>query len=240
MTSSGFEPIARRKLYHEVAERIAEEISSGRFEPGDRLPSERELMQQFAVGRPAIREAMQALHQMGLITVSHGERARVATLDAQAITSQIAAAARHLLLTSPKTLEHLKDARLFFEVGMVRKATSAATEEDVARLRRRLEDQVASLSNLDRFLECDKKFHREIAAINGNPIFTALSQAVFEWLEEFHIELVRVTGAEELTLEEHRAILEAIAEHDPDRAATAMERHLNRANSLYRRYEKRS
>ena len=85
-------PIQRRKLYHEVAERIAEEISNGTFAPGDRLPSERDLMSLFGVGRPAIREAMQWLDQKGLIIVSHGERARVATLDAHAIDSAMSSA----------------------------------------------------------------------------------------------------------------------------------------------------
>jgi DNA-binding FadR family transcriptional regulator len=237
LTTREFSPVARRRLYQEIAERIAEEISKGRFVPGDRPPSERDLMQQFGVGRPAIREAMQALDQMGLIAVSHGERARVAMLDARSITDQVAASARHLLLTSPKTLEHLKDARLFFEVGMVRKAAEVASDEDIERLRNRPDDHIESLSALDRFLEMDKKFHREIARINGNPIFEALSQAVFEWLEEFHVEVVRVQGAEQLTLEEHRAILDAIADHDSERAGDAMKRHLTRANALYRRYE---
>jgi DNA-binding FadR family transcriptional regulator len=84
----------------------------------------------------------------------------------------------------------------------------------------------------------DNLFHREIARINGNPIFTAVNQAVFEWLEEFHVELVRLPAAEQLTLEEHSAIFDAIAERNPERAAEAMERHLTRANALYRRFER--
>ena len=56
-----FEPIQRRKLYQEVVDRLVERISSGMYRPGDKLPSERELMTQFGVGRPAVREAMQSL-----------------------------------------------------------------------------------------------------------------------------------------------------------------------------------
>ena len=73
-------------------------------------------------------------------------------------------------------------------------------------------------------------FHREIAAISGNAIYVALSQAIFEWLAEFHTGLVRLHGAEGLTIEEHKAIFERIAARDPDGAAAAMTAHLTRAN----------
>ena len=175
---------------------------------------------------------------MGLITVSHGERARVTEPDAGAVIEQIAATARHMLLTSPQTLDHLKEARLFFEVGMVRMAAEKADDADLDRLRRRLEDHRNALQDLGRFLEMDKLFHREIAAISGNPIYAAVSQAVFEWLEEFYVELVRLPGAEQITLDEHQAIFEAIAVGDPEAAATAMTQHLTRANDLYRRFER--
>lgn len=238
MAKRDFEPIPRRKLYQEVLERLTARISEGAYAPGDKLPSERELMSLFGVGRPAIREAMQSLERMGLISISHGERARVTAPDAGAVIAQVAATARHMLITSPKTLEHLKEARLFFEVGMVRIAAAAAGDEDIARLRVRLDDHIASLDDLGGFLEKDKLFHREIAAIGGNPIYAAVSQAVFEWLEEFHAELVRAPGAEQVTLAEHTAIFEAIAARDPDRAAEAMEAHLRRANELYRQFER--
>ena len=239
MAATDFAPIPRRKLYQEVVDRLVAQISSGAFAPGDQLPSERELMRLFGVGRPAVREALQSLDRMGIITVSHGERARVKAPDAGTVIEQIAATARHMLLTSPQTLNHLKEARLFFEVGMVRIAAAKAGDADLARLRQRLEAHRQSLRNLDRFLEMDKRFHREIAAISGNPIYAAVSQAVFEWLEEFHVELVRLPGAEQITLTEHQAIFDAIAARDPERAATAMTQHLTRANDLYRLFERK-
>src|SRR3546814_13402230 len=70
------EPIVRRKLADEVFDRLKAMIVSGERSPGESLPSERELMARFGVGRPAIREAMQAPANLGLVTISHGERAR--------------------------------------------------------------------------------------------------------------------------------------------------------------------
>lgn len=235
MATGNFSPIPRRKLYHEVVDRLLSQISSGVYAPGDQLPSERELMRLFGVGRPAIREAMQTLDRMGVVSVSHGERSRVSAPSARTMIDQVATTARHMLLTSPQGLEHLKQARQFFEIGMVRIAAASATDEDIARLRARLDDHYKSLEDLSRFLEMDKLFHREIAGVSRNPIYTAVSQAVFEWLEEFHVDLVRVPGAEQITLSEHRAIFEAIEARDPDRAAEAMDAHLSQANTRYRR-----
>lgn len=240
------EPIRRRKLSHEVLDRLLARITRGEFAPGEHLPSERDLMSQYQVGRPAVREAMQALERMGFITITHGERARIAAPTARTIIDQVAHAARHLLATSPTTLQQLKEARLFFETGIVRMAAERASEADIARLRQRLEEHraVAAAQGparpdyMDEFLQKDMAFHREIAAITGNSIYVALSQAIFEWLAEFHAGLVRLHGAESLTIAEHTTILERIAAHDVEGAALAMTRHLTRANELYRQFER--
>ena len=71
----------------------------------------------------------------------------------------------------------------------------------------------------------------------SNTIYVALSQAIFEWLAEFHTGLVRLRGAEALTIAEHKAILRRIEAKDPDGAAEAMTVHLTRANQLYRQFE---
>lgn len=237
------EPIRRRKLSHEILDRLLARITGGELAPGQHLPSERDLMSQYQVGRPAVREAMQALERMGLIAITHGERARIVAPSAGTIIGQIGHTARHLLATSPTSLEQLKEARLFFEVGVVRSAAERADALDIQRLRQCLDehrlaaDGVVVPAHMDEFLHRDMAFHRQIAAITGNAIYVALSQAMFEWLAEFHSGLVRLHGAEHLTIEEHEAILAAIAAGDGDQAAAAMTSHLTRANLLYRQFE---
>jgi GntR family transcriptional regulator, sialic acid-inducible nan operon repressor len=227
------EPIQRRKLYQEVAERLLDQIRSGAVQPGDQLPSERQLMELFGVGRPAIREALLTLQKMGLIAIAHGERARVLEPTAGSVVSQVGELAQHLLATSPQNLEHLKEARLFFEVGMVRIAAASAGAEEIAALDRAIRDQEAATRDRSAFLAQDIVFHRTIAAVSRNPIYVALSQAMLEWLGRAHIDLVRAPGAEKLTLDEHRAILDRIRARDVEGAATAMTAHLTRANTLY-------
>lgn len=234
------DPIPRRKLYQEVLDRLLARISSGEYAPGDQLPSERQLMEMFRVGRPAIREAIQTLSHMGLVTITHGERARVTPITAEKVIEQVAGTAKHFLATAPENLEHLKEARVFFEVGMVRLAAERASTEDMRRLERRLRDHRDSLDDLSSFLPCDMAFHREIAAISGNPIYSAVSQAMFNWLAVYHVDLLRAPGAELITIEEHEKIFAAIEARDPEAAGSAMADHLKRASQLYRRFEKGS
>jgi DNA-binding FadR family transcriptional regulator len=228
------EPIQRRKLYQEVLDRLMQRIESGEIGPGSQLPSERELMEVYGVGRVAVREALQELARSGIVEISHGERARVVVPTAHLLIDQIAGGARHLLRMQPETLDHLKEARLFLELGMVKLAAEKATPDDVLRLQARQADHRASMVNLDQFMKQDMAFHREIARISGNPIFPAIVEAMFGWASAYYQSIVRAPGAEELTLSEHQKIIDAIAAHDASGAVKAMSDHLTRASDLYR------
>lgn len=217
------EPIQRRKLYQEVLERLMARIHRGEFPPGSQLPSERDLMDQYAVGRPAVREALQAMERSGFVEIAHGERARVLELTADRLIAQIGAGAQHLLRTKPDMLKHMKQARVFLETSTARMAAECATEEQIERLRQTIAAHRASMVTLEEFIERDMAFHREIADISGNPIFPAVVESMFRWASEFYTTLVRAPGAEELTLAEHQRIVDAIAAHDGDAAAEAMQ-----------------
>jgi len=138
-----------------VFDRLERMISSGELTPGDDMPSERELMDRFKVGRPAIREAMQSLERMGLVAISHGERAKVLELTAKSLFRQMDLTAKIMLAKSADTLEHLKSARIFFERGMAREAAQKASPEDIAALHAILDRQRASLGNAEAFIAAD-------------------------------------------------------------------------------------
>lgn len=225
----------RQKLADEVRRQLLDVINSGRVGLGESLPSERELMEQLGVGRPAIREAMQSLETIGLIEIRHGGRARVSEPSIGRMVDQVSETMKHLLAHSPASLENLKEARATMEREMARLAARRRSEADLERLGTIISDQGLAVGDPARFRLLDGVFHREIAGISGNPIFSALTDALFRWLTDFHVDLVSVPGLEQLTLSEHREILTAIARADPDGAATAMGDHLMRANELYRR-----
>ncbi|VFR53857.1 Transcriptional regulator NanR [plant metagenome] len=225
--------INRRKLYQEVADRLLARIQAGEFAHDARLPSERTLMEEYGVGRPAVREALFALEKMGIVEILHGERTRVTRPSPASVIQHMAALGDHMLAGSEANLAYLKDARQFFEVGMVRRAAERATEPQLAALRDNLRLQAAAADDGQRFLQADKAFHQQLAGISGNPIFTAVSVAMYEWLARYHVALVQTPGAEQQTLGEHQAIYDSVAAGDPDGAARAMTDHLTRANRLY-------
>jgi DNA-binding FadR family transcriptional regulator len=227
------ETIVRRKLSDEVFSRLKAMITSGDLNPGDEMPSERELMERFGVGRPAIREAMQALASMGLVAISHGERARVLELTASSILRQVDTTAQMMLAKSSDTLEHLKSARIFFERGMAREAASRATDADIEELREILARQKASLDDPDAFITADMAFHSRIARVSGNPIYVAVSEAMLAWLRGYHTHMLIWSGKETVTLSEHQSIIDCLVAGDPDAAEQAMQRHLERSRALY-------
>jgi DNA-binding FadR family transcriptional regulator len=227
--------VRRQKLSDEVRRGLLKLIKSGEVGLGEPLPSERELMEQFGVGRPAIREAMQSLETIGLIEIRHGGRARVSEPSVGRMVDQISETMKHLLANSPASLENLKEARATFEREMARIAARRRSAADLERLLQILAEQsLAAADDPARFRMLDGFFHSEIARISGNPIFGALIDALFRWLSDFHVDLVSVPGLEELTLAEHREILAAITRADAEGAARAMGDHLMRANELYR------
>jgi len=227
-------PIVRRKLSQGVFDALMQSIDSGAFPRGGLLPSERQLMEMFQVGRPAVREALQDLQRMGLVVITHGEGARLVEPTAQTVLDQIAVTVHHVLSTSQQSLTHLKEARIFFEVGMVRIAAARATPDDIRSLNACIADMEASTSEFSTFMKHDMAFHRRIAEVTANPVFITVSEALLQWLSRYHVGELRKVGREARTLDEHKLIVERIAAHDVDGAAAAMLQHQTRAADLYR------
>ena len=225
--------IVRRKLSEQVFDRLRDMIVAGELHSGDAMPSERHLMDRFGVGRPAVREALQSMQSMGLITITHGERSRVNELSAGSVLHRVDDIAQLLLSAAPDNLEYLKQARQLFECGMVRIAAERATVADVAELRGLVLRQRGDLGDAAAFVETDTRFHARIAVITGNPIIVAVSEAMLKWLFQYHNALLHWSGREDVTLAEHDRIVDLIAAHDPNAAVAAMQAHLDRSNALY-------
>lgn len=231
--AGGNDRIVRRKLSDQVFERLREMMASGELPPGSPMPSERDLMERFGVGRPAVREALQHMHTMGLITISHGERSRVNELSAGSVLSRIDDVARMLLSSEPGQLEHLKEARRMFECGTVRVAAQSASTRDLADLRQLVARQRDCIGDAEAFVTLDMEFHGRIAAVSRNPILMATSQAMLRWLFRYHGMLLHWSGKEVVTLSEHEQIVDLIENRDEDGAVAAMRAHLDRSNALY-------
>ena len=237
MTSKLDQPIIRRKLSHDVRDRLLAKIESGELACGEKMPSEHEIMALYKVGRPAVREALQFLENLGVISISHGERATVCAIDAETILSQIDFTTKKLLNASSENIKHLREARQTFETGVVRLVAARRSNEDLQKLRSILSEMTDNMNNLTVFLQKDQKFHVTLAEITGNPILIAAAKALFRWLSDWAKTILKAPGLEQLTIDEHGLILSAIEKGDPDLAARMVSDHILRINTLYRKLE---
>ncbi len=199
-------------------------IRRGEMVDDGRLPSERELMRHFGVGRPSVREALLHLSKMGLVEVRSGERARVTRPTPQVVIEQLAGPARHLMAL-PGGAQDFQGARLFFEIGLARHAAQYATPEDIEALRAALEANRETIGDLQEFERTDVDFHYVLALIMRNRIFTAIHAALADWLHEQR-RTTLAQGVDLTAYQSHVAIFEAVAAHDADRAEHAMRDHL--------------
>ena len=227
------DPIKKRKLSDEVLERLLLLIESGAIKPHDEMPSEHELMERFRVGRPAVREALQSLERLGLIIIRHGERAKVLEPSGDGILNQIDFTARQLLVSSAENVEFLKEARQILEAGIAKLAVERSTPADIQVLKKHLNSMCQNTGRRKKFLEADQEFHLAIAKMTRNPILWTAMRAVFNWLSQYHSELLGVTGLEDLTLQEHETIYKSIIDKDSEAAAKQISDHILRVNDLY-------
>ncbi len=227
-----FPAIKRRKLYEDVAHGLEQMIRDADFLPGDQLPSERELMVRFGVGRPAVREALFHLQKMGVVEVRSGERARVTRPTPKVVVEGLAGAARHLL-AEPDGVRQFQNARAFFEIGLARYAAEHASGQDLDNLAAALEANRQSIGDIARFERSDVAFHYVLAVIPRNPIFTALHSAIAEWLIEQRSITLGYPGQNEVAYRAHAEIYQAIAARDVDRSERVIRAHLDQVSDMY-------
>lgn len=217
--------IERRKRWEAIAEHIELMVLSGELPDGARLPSERELMIRFNVGRSSVREALFALQKRGLITAAAGTVARTARPSPRILVNELSSIARHIL-SRPEGMRHFQHARALFEVGLAREAAQRASSGDLINLGKALAANEEAIGDLDRFLRTDLEFHLAIAISSRNPIFIALHNAMSEWLSEQRRVSSRSGVQAGQVFLAHKRIYDAIVARDPPAAATAMEEHL--------------
>ena len=223
--------MARRRKYEEIAEHLELSIVSGQLRTGERIPSERELMDRFEAGRSSVREALFTLQRKGLLSATAGAVARVTEPTADVMVQELSGIAR-LLLSRPDGVRELQEARSLFETGLARQAARRAGPEACHALRIAL-DANATASDQEAFVTTDIEFHAEIARICGNRSYLAISAAFSDWLHEQRVVSARAGVTRDQAVAQHREIYQAIAAGDPVAAEDAMEAHLETVARFY-------
>lgn len=218
-----------RRLSDKVADALTQSILDGQLHVGDKLPSERELCEQFGVSRPVVREAVRSLIAKGLLA-DHPRRGHVvAALEPEAVSESLMLFVRGRELDYGKLLE----IRAVLEVEAAGLAAERATDEQVAALDAACARLIDGMQARDA-AEVDVAFHKAIADATGNEYFPLLIDSLREVLIDAQLPTLADPKIVGTARRAHRKILKAIAAHEPDAARDAMRAHLDLAGRQMR------
>lgn len=212
---------SRANVVDEVVERMLALIAELR--PGDRLPAERQLVQQLGVGRTSMREALRVLLSLGLIEVRGGRGTFVAQSDEPFLNQALMVST----LIGGRTANELYEVRSIIEPHIARLAAERATPDDLAEMRRCLERQEAALDSIDEFLKADVAFHLAVASATQNRVFYQILRALRSlMMTRLATTLSARPSNASLRYREHAAVYEAIEQRDGEGASLAMAVHM--------------
>jgi DNA-binding FadR family transcriptional regulator len=213
--------MTKQKLYQRVAESIATAIAKGRYAPGSRLPTERDLAEEFAVSRPTIREAMIALEIRGLVGAKKGSGIYVTTTPPDLTpTPELDVGAFELI-----------EARTLFEGEAAALAATAIDPQQLDELRKLLVE-MEQAGETSAAVDSDKQFHLAIAKATGNSLVASVVEMLWTIREQspLCVHMFAKARREGVTprVNEHQLIVDALLAHDPQLAREAMRSHLRR------------
>jgi GntR family transcriptional regulator, transcriptional repressor for pyruvate dehydrogenase complex len=226
-----FTPVERsERLADRVAGALTESIMSGRLVPGDKLPPERELCEQFAVSRPVVREAVRSLIAKGLIVDSPRRGHTVSALGRDTVTESLTLFLRGRRLDYGKLME----VRSVIEVENAGRAAERASAEEIEALRLAAAALTPGLAPEDAAI-ADVGFHRAIATATGNEFFEVMLDSIREVLITAQLPTLAEAKIVRGAIKHHAAILKQIEAGDPEGAREAMRAHLKDAERGMRR-----
>lgn len=208
--------VRRNTLSQQVLEQVIHLLVSGQLKPGDKLPSEIELMEQLDVSRPVLREALRSLETLDIIT----RKPRDGTYINDKIGSDPFKA---MLAVSINNVPAIIEARMTLELGLV----TIAAEKISNRQLKQLKDTIDRIKeNADsNYGALDKEFHRIIALSANNPIVEGMIISLLITHEKTD-SMIKYREPD-ITIEHHLAIYEALKNRDPIEAFKQMYRHLS-------------
>lgn len=213
------EPIERKALYQQVAERLRQRIYEHELRPGDAI-DEKELCAAFGISRTPLREALKVLHTEGLVELVPNRGCFVKRLDLEEL---------HELFPVMAVLEGL----------CAREAVERSTAEDLDRLERlhaQLETYAAA-GDIDRYYEVNFEFHQALQELSRNRWLQRVASDLRKILRLARHTQLTAQGRLQQSLQEHRNILEAFRRRDPDAVERTMKEHLHAQMHVLERLE---
>ncbi|AFN74592.1 GntR family transcriptional regulator [Melioribacter roseus P3M-2] len=221
-----FNPVGNKELLSmKVAEEIEEAINSKILNPGDRLPTELELCEQFAVSRTAVREALRTLSAKGLISVEKGRGIFVRKISSDSVSNPLK---NYLLYHSGSSyILDIVEARLIIEPEIARYAALNRTSEDIERINEALNKLKSFSGSAAELAGVDMEFHVSIAKATKNKVLPLMLKPIFNLMPEIKSRIIHdIPDAINSAVVWHQYILDAIIEGNSDKAHDLMKEHL--------------
>ena len=224
-----FSPIKSTKVYEQVIDQIKNMIDQGILKKGDKLPSERNLVQQLEVSRASIREALRALEVVGLIECRQGEGSYIKASFQDNLFEPLSI----MFMLEGSNQEEILELRKIMEVEAAGLASKRITDEQLLELKE-LTQKFLNCDDEDINSEIDKNFHYKIAECSGNvlifDILKTVSTLVDHFIKDARKLIIVHAGNKEILFSQHNEIYLSIERHSSADARKAMREHLDFSN----------
>jgi len=211
------------RLYEQIVEQIEQSVQKGDLKPGDQLPAERELAEQFGVSRTAVREAVKALREKGLVEAYPGKGTFITSGSSNPMRQSLDRMMRSAQVDATSSLVEVRE---ILEPEIAALAAVRATEENLNSLREAVAVMDAAKRDPDAYIEADLDFHLELAEAAANPLILSLIDSFVGVLREQRMRIFEVDGGPDRGQYHHKKILEAVEHQDAPGAREAMRAHL--------------
>jgi GntR family transcriptional repressor for pyruvate dehydrogenase complex len=211
------------RLYEQIVQQIEESVLKGVLKAGDQLPAERDLALQFGVSRTAVREAVKALREKGLVEAYSGRGTFITDGTSQAIRHSIGLMIK---IGQPNGSNHLAEMRGILEPEIAALAATRIQETQLMLMREAVALMDRAQEDPDAYIEADLDFHLALAEAADNPLILSLLDSIVALLREQRIRIFQVEGGPSRGQYHHKRILQAVERHDPEKARAAMRAHL--------------
>ncbi|MCY4070469.1 MAG: FadR/GntR family transcriptional regulator [Chloroflexi bacterium] len=216
-----FNSVKRATVAETIVEQVIDLIIDGQLIAGQKLPSERELAEEFSVGRSSVREATSALVALGVAQVRQGEGVYIRPDFPESVINSIDWST--LMLRGQ--IADLIETRRAIELAIVRLATERAAQSEIRELLRLANKMHISL-DIESFIDRDLEFHLALAQSSQNMVMYSVIQGIQQLMRKSMYQVLQRDDMRRIAIEQHRDIAEAISEGDAERAMGAMEEHL--------------
>jgi len=218
----------RPDLSQQLSQQIIDLIAAHDMQPGDRMPTMRELAAQFAVATPTIREALRRLQATGVIDIRHGSGIYVLRAEQGMMIAN-----PHYGELDAKSILDLLDARLLIEPYLAGIAAQTASDGALDELRGILADAERLLDGQAPPLGTkNMRFHAAIAQISGNRILSQVLESLIDRYGSEQLAILEIVNARVRDHEDHLCIFEALCAHDGSLAAERMQRHITQVRAV--------